>query len=93
MKIGDFARACGTKISVLRHYDKIGLLKPLYIDRFTEYRYSVALVDLSSHQDLYEAITNIRESQYFDELHKEHIIFDNVTKTVWLQWYNESVAQ
>ncbi len=39
MKIGDFAKACGTKISVLRHYDKLGLLKPVYIDRFTEYRY------------------------------------------------------
>ena len=39
MKIGDFAQACGTKISVLRHYDKIGLLRPVYIDRFTEYRY------------------------------------------------------
>ncbi len=39
MKIGDFAKACKTNISVLRHYDKVGLLKPLYIDRFTEYRY------------------------------------------------------
>lgn len=39
MKIGDFAKACGTRISVLRHYDKLGLLKPVYIDRFTEYRY------------------------------------------------------
>ena len=39
MKIGDVAKVCKTNISVLRHYDKIGLLKPLYIDRFTEYRY------------------------------------------------------
>lgn len=39
MKIGEFAKACGTKISVLRHYDRKGLLKPVYIDRFTEYRY------------------------------------------------------
>ena len=39
MKIGEFAKACNTNISVLRHYDKVGLLKPLYIDRFTEYRY------------------------------------------------------
>lgn len=39
MKIGDFAKACNTKISVLRHYDKEGLLKPVYIDCFTEYRY------------------------------------------------------
>ena len=39
MKIGEFAKACGTKISVLRHYDSQGLLKPVYTDRFTEYRY------------------------------------------------------
>ncbi|WP_124100780.1 helix-turn-helix domain-containing protein [Ruminococcus sp. Marseille-P6503] len=39
MKIGEFARICNTKISVLRHYDKEGLLKPEYIDRFTGYRY------------------------------------------------------
>lgn len=39
MRIGEFAKTCNTKISVLRHYDKLGLLKPIYIDRFTEYRY------------------------------------------------------
>ena len=39
MQIGEFARVCNTKISVLRHYDKEGLLCPDYIDRFTGYRY------------------------------------------------------
>lgn len=39
MKIGEFARLCKTHISVLRHYDKMGLLRPIYVDRFTEYRY------------------------------------------------------
>lgn len=39
MKIGEFASICGTKISVLRHYDKQNLLKPTYIDEFTGYRY------------------------------------------------------
>ena len=39
MQIGEFAKACGTKISVLRHYDKTGLLRPAYTDRFTGYRY------------------------------------------------------
>ena len=39
MKIGEFAQICQTKISVLRHYDKQGLLSPDYIDRFTGYRY------------------------------------------------------
>lgn len=39
MKIGEFAKACKTRISVLRHYDEEGLLRPCYVDRFTEYRY------------------------------------------------------
>lgn len=39
MQIGEFAKVCKTKVSVLRHYDKEGLLPPDYIDRFTGYRY------------------------------------------------------
>ncbi len=39
MKIGEFASSCGIPISVLRYYDSYGLLKPVYIDRFTGYRY------------------------------------------------------
>lgn len=39
MKIGEFAKYCGTKISVLRHYDKEKLLIPERIDVFTGYRY------------------------------------------------------
>ncbi len=39
MKIGEFAKECGTRISALRHYDRIGLLRPAYIDRLTDYRY------------------------------------------------------
>lgn len=38
MRIGEFAAKCGTKISVLRHYDKLGLMRPVYVDRFTGYR-------------------------------------------------------
>lgn len=39
MKIGEFAKACNLPISVLRYYDRLGLLKPVYIDRFTGYRH------------------------------------------------------
>lgn len=39
MKIGEFARVCNVPISLLRYYDSCGLLKPVYIDRFTGYRY------------------------------------------------------
>lgn len=39
MQIGEFAKICKTKISILRHYDKEGLLSPDYVDNFTSYRY------------------------------------------------------
>ncbi len=39
MQIGEFAKICKTKISVLRHYAKEGLLIPDYTDTFTGYRY------------------------------------------------------
>lgn len=39
MKIGEFAKACNMPVSMLRYYDSCGLLKPVYIDSFTGYRY------------------------------------------------------
>ncbi len=38
-KIGDFSRLSQVSINTLRHYDELGLLKPLQVDRFTGYRY------------------------------------------------------
>lgn len=39
LKIGDFAKKAQITVKTLRHYDKLGLLKPAWIDRFTGYRY------------------------------------------------------
>ena len=39
MKIGEFAKMCGTRISVLRHYDREKLLEPEHTDKFSGYRY------------------------------------------------------
>ena len=39
MRIGAFAKLCKTKLSVLRHYDKEGILIPAYIDPVTGYRH------------------------------------------------------
>lgn len=39
MKIGEFAKRCGISISALRYYDERGLLSPVFIDRFTGYRF------------------------------------------------------
>lgn len=38
-KIGDVAEAKGFTIDTLRYYDKIGLVKPAYVDPETNYRY------------------------------------------------------
>ena len=39
LKIGDFSKLSRVSIRMLRYYDEIGLLKPVEIDRFTDYRY------------------------------------------------------
>jgi effector-binding domain-containing protein len=38
-KIGDFSKLSRVSVKALRHYDEIGLLKPVNVDRFTSYRY------------------------------------------------------
>lgn len=39
LKIGEFSTLTGISIHMLRHYDKIGLLKPEKIDRMNNYRF------------------------------------------------------
>ncbi len=39
IKIGDFARLSQVSVPTLRHYDEMGLLKPVKVDPFTGYRY------------------------------------------------------
>ena len=39
LKIGDFAKKTNVSVKTVRYYDKRGLLKPAWIDRFTGYRY------------------------------------------------------
>jgi DNA-binding transcriptional MerR regulator len=39
IKIGDFARLCQVSVVTLRHYDELGLLKPISVDSWTGYRY------------------------------------------------------
>ncbi len=38
-RIGDFSILSRVSVKTLRYYDEIGLLKPVSVDRFTEYRY------------------------------------------------------
>lgn len=39
ISIGQFSKICSVSVKTLRHYDKIGLLKPASVDKFTSYRY------------------------------------------------------
>lgn len=38
-KIGEFSKMVQVSVGTLRHYDRIGLLKPVDVDHFTGYRY------------------------------------------------------
>ncbi len=42
IKIGDFARLSHVSVVTLRHYDEIGLLRPVAVDGVTGYRYYAA---------------------------------------------------
>lgn len=39
IRIGDFSKLSRVSVKTLRHYDEMELLKPVYVDRFTSYRY------------------------------------------------------
>ena len=39
LSIGQMSKTCGVSVKTLRHYDKIGLLRPEQTDVFTGYRY------------------------------------------------------
>ena len=39
MRIGKVAKEKGVSIKALRYYDKIGILRPAYVDKVTNYRY------------------------------------------------------
>ena len=39
IQIGHFSKLSQVSIKTLRHYDKLGLLKPAVVDKFTNYRY------------------------------------------------------
>lgn len=83
MKIGEFAKMCGTKISVLRHYDKEKLLVPQYTDRFSGYRYYTSEQILVFHritalkkagfslQEIKEMIADRKNSEEISEMFLE----------------------
>jgi predicted transcriptional regulator YdeE/DNA-binding transcriptional MerR regulator len=39
LKIGDFSKLAHVTVKTLRHYARMGLIKPAWIDRYTGYRY------------------------------------------------------
>src|SRR5690348_8715070 len=39
LRIGDFSRLGKVTVQALRHYDQLGLLKPVEVDHFTGYRF------------------------------------------------------
>src|SRR5215211_3219830 len=51
-RIGEFSQIAKVTIDTLRHYDALGLLKPVKVDPFTGYRYYSAKQLLSLHRIL-----------------------------------------
>lgn len=49
LRIGEFSKLSKTTVKTLRYYDKVGLLKPAFVDSFTGYRY---YTNYASHSDV-----------------------------------------
>ena len=62
-RIGEFSKMSKTTIKTLRYYDEVGLLKPVVIDRFTNYRFysSAQLLQLQSIQAYRQVGLSIKE--------------------------------
>jgi predicted transcriptional regulator YdeE/DNA-binding transcriptional MerR regulator len=87
LKIGDFSKLAHVTIKTLRHYDELGLLRPVWIDRYTSYRYYaleqlprlnriLALKDLGFSLEqigelLHENLPSDRLRQFFDRKQAE----------------------
>lgn len=90
LKIGEMAKLNNISVQALRHYDKIGLLKPFYIDEYSGYRFyhinQSAKLDLINYMKLLgmslEQIKNLFEKNNVD------LIMKNIDKQ--LEWIKES---
>ena len=66
MTIRQFASLCGCNPQTLRYYDRVGLLKPVQVDRWSGYRYydeeqALAFVKIKNLQRAGFSIEEIRE--------------------------------
>ena len=49
---------------------------------------SVASIDLSTNKDLYYALKGTDNSKFHNDLQSKHLIFDDKSCIVWIQWSN-----
>lgn len=79
LSIGEMAKLRGVTVETLRHYDKIGLLKPFHIDPETGYRY----YSISQYEVL-GTIKELRSIGFSLEEIKQFLTDRNVKKSVQL---------
>jgi DNA-binding transcriptional MerR regulator len=77
LSIGEMAKLRGVTVDTLRHYDKIGLLKPFHIDPETGYRY----YSISQYEVL-GTIKELRSIGFSLEEIKQFLTDRNVKKSV-----------
>ena len=88
MRIGDFAKLCKTKISVLRHYDKTGLIIPDFVDKFTGYRY----YDPKQQKD-FEQITKYKKLGFSLKDIKKIITLNDNNSIVTLKIFDDKIKE
>lgn len=79
LTIGAFAKLCSTTTKTLRYYHNIGILKAVYVDEFSNYRYYVAeqktvFDEIRSLERLGYSLREIRHLLVLDEQQKQRAL-------------------
>ncbi|MCR5143631.1 MAG: hypothetical protein K6C68_14130 [Ruminococcus sp.] len=47
----------------------------------------IASIDFSDNEDMYNSVEKTKAIQYYGDLEKRHMIFDDDNMIVWIQWF------
>lgn len=98
LSIGETAKAVHTTIETLRHYDRIGLVKPGKKDNATNYRYYteqdiVRINTVRALQQMDLPLQKIKEVLEFDDLEKSLIFWQKPKKEQMKKWHYWNTAR
>ena len=76
LRIKEFARKCGCSVYTLRYYDETGILKPMYVDNDSGYRFydDSQVIDYEEIKEFQEIGFSIQDIKYLENMSNDEIV-------------------